>query len=468
MKRVAGAPSASAREMGARGAAFSRAQGRPPRRTCASSASTSTSPRSSTSPVPGGVIAETERGFGATAAQVAATAVPFAAGLQAGGVAATAKHFPGLGAARENTDFAVQRIGLSKAELREIDEAPYALSSRAGGELVMLAHRDLPGASPSARRLHPRRSPPASCARRLGFGGVSITDALDTVAVRGLRRPGEGGVAAARAGTDLLLFTDLPAAERAPGGPWSRSSRAARLDRPSSRPRPSGAATCAPSWRRTRASRRPRRRRRGSRPGRRRGPPSRPPSLAAYIAVSASETTDSRRSRGSLPNIATPTLAVTGSTRRRAGGPCSRIAVAIASATTRASSGCSGAGRPRTRRRRGGRGCRPRGCAGAAPRRSPRSARSPAGWPWVSLTRLKSSRSSISSAPVLRLATRRAPSPAADPPRSGGGSSARSAGPRWPRVAARCIRSLRLQSEDQRARAAPPRRCRPRRAAAAG
>ena len=74
---------------------------------------------------PGGVIADTERGFGSTRAQVAATAVPFATGLQDGGVAATAKHFPGLGAASENTDFEAQRIGLSKAELRDVDEAPY-------------------------------------------------------------------------------------------------------------------------------------------------------------------------------------------------------------------------------------------------------------------------------------------------------------------------------------------------------
>ena len=49
---------------------------------------------------------------------------------------------------------------------------------------------------------------------RLGFQGVSITDALDTVAVRRRSRP-KAGLAAARAGTDLLLFTDLDAAEKA-------------------------------------------------------------------------------------------------------------------------------------------------------------------------------------------------------------------------------------------------------------
>ena len=71
-----------------------------------------------------GVIAATERGFGSSPARVAATAIPFAEALQRGGVAATGKHFPGFGAAPENTDFAVQELRLSKAKLRAVDEAP--------------------------------------------------------------------------------------------------------------------------------------------------------------------------------------------------------------------------------------------------------------------------------------------------------------------------------------------------------
>ena len=42
--------------------------------------------------------------------------------------------------------------------------------------------------------------------RRLGFRGVSVTDALGTVAVRAFGGPAEAGVAAAAAGVDLLLF----------------------------------------------------------------------------------------------------------------------------------------------------------------------------------------------------------------------------------------------------------------------
>jgi beta-N-acetylhexosaminidase len=214
VKRVAGPPSASAKVMGERGAAFSRRQGR---LTAASLADLGVNV--DLAPVldvarPGGVIAATERGFGASAAKVAATAVPFAAGLQAGGVAATGKHFPGFGPARENTDFAVQRIPLSKARLRAVDEAPYEAFIAAGGRMVMLSTAIYPAFSPQ----------PAAFARsiatgelrgRLGFTGVSISDALETVAVRAYGGPAKAGLAAAHAGTDLLLFTDLAPAEAA-------------------------------------------------------------------------------------------------------------------------------------------------------------------------------------------------------------------------------------------------------------
>lgn len=214
VKRVGGAPTASAAEMGARGAAFSREQGE---RTAANLRNLGVNV--DLAPVldvarPGGVIAETERGFGASAARVAATAVPFAAGLRRGGVAATAKHFPGLGAAPENTDFAVQRIGLSKRTLRAVDEAPYEAFAGAGGDLVMLSTAIYPALSPQPAAFAPAIAT-AELRNRVGFEGVSITDALETVAVRAFGGPARAGVAAASAGSDLLLYTALGSADRA-------------------------------------------------------------------------------------------------------------------------------------------------------------------------------------------------------------------------------------------------------------
>jgi beta-N-acetylhexosaminidase len=211
VKRIGGPPTISAARMGPAGAAVSREEGR----------ATAANLRQlginvDLAPVldvarPGGTIAATERGFGTTAAAVEATAVPFAEGLQALGVAATAKHFPGLGAAAGNTDFAAQRIDLPRATLRAVDERPYRRFIAAGGKLVMLSTAIYPAFSPK----------PAAFARtladgelrgRLGFDGVSITDALESAAVRDFGGPAAAALAATAAGTDLLLFTDYRAA----------------------------------------------------------------------------------------------------------------------------------------------------------------------------------------------------------------------------------------------------------------
>lgn len=214
VKRVSGAPTASAKEMGARGAAFSARQGR---RTAANLRDLGINV--DLAPVldvgrPGGVIAETDRSFGATAARVSATAVPFAKALQAGGVVATGKHFPGLGAARENTDFAVERVDLSRRELRAVDEKPYAAFAAAGGEMVMLGTAIYPAFSgdPAA---FTRAIATGELRDRLGFEGVTITDALETPAVAHFGGTAKVAVAAVRAGADLLLFARLGPAERA-------------------------------------------------------------------------------------------------------------------------------------------------------------------------------------------------------------------------------------------------------------
>jgi beta-N-acetylhexosaminidase len=229
VKRVGGAPNASAAEMGQRGAAFSREQSRLTARNLRS-----LGVNVDLAPVldvarPGGTIAATERGFGTTAKAVTASAVPFAAGLQAGGVAATGKHFPGLGAAGENTDDAVQRIPLSQAQLRAVDEAPYRTFIAAGGDLVMLSTAIYPALSPLPAAFS-RPIVTGELRQRLGFAGVTISDALETVAVRAFGGPAQAGVAAARAGTDLLLYTHLAAAEAA-GRALREKLRAGALDR---------------------------------------------------------------------------------------------------------------------------------------------------------------------------------------------------------------------------------------------
>lgn len=213
VKRINGAPAVSAAEMGRRGPAYSREQGRLTGRNLRN-----VGVNVNLAPVldvarPGGDIAGTDRAFGNTAAAVRSGALAFTQGMRATGVAATAKHFPGLGAAKVNTDFASQTINLSKQTLRAIDQAPYRDFIAAGGELVMLGTAVYPAFSPRPAAFT-RRIAVGELRRRLGFRGVTVTDAMGTVAVNEFTGPAQAALGAVRAGVDLLLYTDFKSTRR--------------------------------------------------------------------------------------------------------------------------------------------------------------------------------------------------------------------------------------------------------------
>jgi len=188
---------------------------------------------------PGSAIESEGRSFGDDPELVSRCADAFAAALEDEGVVPTAKHFPGLGAAAINTDEAVQRIDLSASTLRRVDERPYRSYVQGGGagRLVMLSNAiyeafgDRPAALTRALATDELRG-------RLGFGGVTITDALQTATTDALGGPTEFAARAARAGTDLLLFTTPGAAAEAErslreqlSGPRSRERFAASAAR---------------------------------------------------------------------------------------------------------------------------------------------------------------------------------------------------------------------------------------------
>lgn len=214
VKRLPGPPRASAAQMGSRGSGFSRQQG-----TATGRSLTGLGFNVDLAPVldvgrPGGAINQEERSFGASEAAVSEAGVAFARGLAAGGAAATAKHFPGLGAAEVNTDFGVEEINLPKATLRATDEAPFEAFTEAGGRLVMMSSAIYPAFSPRPAVFSSELATD-ELRGRIGFQGVSISDALQSAAAQAFGGPAKVARAAAHAGTDLLLFTDLRQAARA-------------------------------------------------------------------------------------------------------------------------------------------------------------------------------------------------------------------------------------------------------------
>jgi beta-N-acetylhexosaminidase len=139
---------------------------------------------------------------------LASTAVRDAVvGWRAGGVAATAKHFPGLGGASANTDAAVVRIGRSRAQLEDVDLAPFRAAVDAGIPLVMVGHARYPALD--RYRIASQSAPIIDTLLRheLGFRGVVVTDSMEaraSLATGSLEKASERAV---RAGADLVLLT---------------------------------------------------------------------------------------------------------------------------------------------------------------------------------------------------------------------------------------------------------------------
>jgi beta-N-acetylhexosaminidase len=145
------------------------------------------------------------RGFGFGVRSAARFGAAFTRGLRAGGVAATAKHFPGFGAAPANTDVGAVRIRVGLRELRAVDRPPFAAAIRAGAGLVMLSSAIYPTLSRAPAVLS-ARVVQGELREGLGFRGVTISDDLEAPAFASRGGASGAALAATRAGVDLLLF----------------------------------------------------------------------------------------------------------------------------------------------------------------------------------------------------------------------------------------------------------------------
>jgi beta-N-acetylhexosaminidase len=124
-------------------------------------------------------------------------------GMQAAGVAATAKHFPGLGGAQVNTDDASATV---TGPLDE-DLVPFRAAVEAEAPLVMLSHALYPEVDPDRIASQSPEIVTGLLRDELGYEGVIVTDSMEAQAV--LDRSGVARAAelSLRAGADLILTT---------------------------------------------------------------------------------------------------------------------------------------------------------------------------------------------------------------------------------------------------------------------
>lgn len=142
------------------------------------------------------------------------------------GVAATAKHFPGLGRASENTDDAGVDIDAPRAQIEGVDLPPFEAAIRARVPLIMASH----AAYTSYDDRIASQSPvlmQAVLREELGFQGVAVTDSIEAQAVLARSAVGPAAERSIAAGCDIVLMTG--------SGSWSevypRLLRRARRDR---------------------------------------------------------------------------------------------------------------------------------------------------------------------------------------------------------------------------------------------
>jgi beta-N-acetylhexosaminidase len=181
----------------------------------------------------GSAMAREARAFGASPGAVWRCGGAFARALERPRVAVTAKHFPGIGSARVNTDFRVQRIRLSKRRLRRSDERPFGRFARGDSQRRLVMVSSAIYTSFSARPASFTRAIATGELRdRLGFDGVSISDALDTASARHFGGTAKVARQVATAGTDVLLYTKAREGARAARTLLDglRSGRVARSD----------------------------------------------------------------------------------------------------------------------------------------------------------------------------------------------------------------------------------------------
>ncbi|MCF2587396.1 glycoside hydrolase family 3 N-terminal domain-containing protein [Brevibacterium sp. UCMA 11752] len=144
------------------------------------------------------------------AAEVVAQA---ATGYHLGGVASSAKHFPGHGRLHVDSHESLPVSKKSIKELEDTDLLPFKSAVKAGIPMVMMGHIGLPDAKTTPATLNEKAY--KSLRDTLDFDGVIITDALNMKAVD-QNQSGKETVKALSAGADLALMPpDSAAAQKA-------------------------------------------------------------------------------------------------------------------------------------------------------------------------------------------------------------------------------------------------------------
>ena len=147
------------------------------------------------------------RSFGEDPEQVAEHGRAAIRGLREGGVAPTAKHFPGHGDTALDSHIALPTLSHGRERLDRVELVPFRAAVEEGVEAIMTAHVTFPALDPTEGLPATLSAPVLTGLLRgeLGYRGVIVTDSLAMRALADHWGFGEATVRSVEAGADLVL-----------------------------------------------------------------------------------------------------------------------------------------------------------------------------------------------------------------------------------------------------------------------
>ena len=154
------------------------------------------------------------RSFGEDPHAVARFGVAYIRGMQANGMVATGKHFPGHGDTGVNSHLALPVVHASRARLDSVELVPFRAAVDAGLGSMMTFHGSMPALDSSGVPGTLSHKVLTGLLRKeMGFDGLVITDAMDMKGVVDMFGSKEAAIRAVAAGADVLLMPhDVPGA----------------------------------------------------------------------------------------------------------------------------------------------------------------------------------------------------------------------------------------------------------------
>lgn len=129
----------------------------------------------------------------------------FVRGMHAGGVAATVKHFPGLGRIINNTDFSSTGITDSTTTATDPYLAPFAAGIAAGADLVMVGSAIYAKIDPGVNAVFSHRIVTGMLREQLGYAGVVVSDDVGSARAVAAVPVGQRATRFVAAGGDVVL-----------------------------------------------------------------------------------------------------------------------------------------------------------------------------------------------------------------------------------------------------------------------